>query len=183
MRATLYANWKQGWQIKGEVQATQVELKEIVTLFTPSTRLTGRLNAHGTYSMSAKAAGQLADNLRGNFKFDVQRGVLYGLDFERAVKTLATQGTRGGQTRFETLSGTLLISGRQYQLNKIKVTSGMLSAEGNVTIAPNKQLRGNVDVAVVPGSAFGLEGYLRLSFATSMRNLEKALARIHSALA
>jgi len=35
-----------------------------------------------------------------------------------------------------------------------------------------------VGVAVVPGSAFGAEGYMRLSFATSMTNLEKALERI-----
>jgi len=30
----------------------------------------------------------------------------------------------------------------------------------------------------VPGSAFGAEGYMRLSFATSMQNLENALGRI-----
>jgi aspartate aminotransferase len=35
-----------------------------------------------------------------------------------------------------------------------------------------------VGVAIVPGSAFGSEGYLRLSFATSMENLNKALSRI-----
>lgn len=33
-------------------------------------------------------------------------------------------------------------------------------------------------VAVVPGSAFGAPGHLRLSFATSMENLEQALERI-----
>ena len=33
-------------------------------------------------------------------------------------------------------------------------------------------------VAVVPGSAFGLEGYIRLSFATSMENLTTAMDRI-----
>ncbi|VAW82513.1 Aspartate aminotransferase [hydrothermal vent metagenome] len=33
-------------------------------------------------------------------------------------------------------------------------------------------------VAVVPGSAFGLEGYMRLSFATSMENLVNAMDRI-----
>ena len=38
-------------------------------------------------------------------------------------------------------------------------------------------------VAVVPGSAFGSEGYIRMSFATSMANLEKALTRMHAALA
>ncbi len=33
-------------------------------------------------------------------------------------------------------------------------------------------------VALVPGSAFGAEGYMRISFATSMENLEDAMARI-----
>ncbi len=34
------------------------------------------------------------------------------------------------------------------------------------------------NVAVVPGSAFGLEGYFRISYATSMENLKIALERI-----
>lgn len=38
-------------------------------------------------------------------------------------------------------------------------------------------------VAVVPGSAFGAEGYIRISFATSMENLRQALERIGKALA
>ncbi|MCK5901947.1 MAG: pyridoxal phosphate-dependent aminotransferase [Cocleimonas sp.] len=33
-------------------------------------------------------------------------------------------------------------------------------------------------VSLVPGSAFGLEGHIRVSYATSMENLEKALDRI-----
>ena len=35
-----------------------------------------------------------------------------------------------------------------------------------------------VGVALVPGSAFGADGYMRISFATGMENLEKAVDRI-----
>jgi len=35
-------------------------------------------------------------------------------------------------------------------------------------------------VAIVQGSAFGLEGYFRISYATSMQILEKAVAKIKS---
>ena len=38
------------------------------------------------------------------------------------------------------------------------------------------------EVALVPGSAFGAEGHLRLSYATSMENLNKALDRLESLL-
>ncbi|HST00208.1 MAG TPA: pyridoxal phosphate-dependent aminotransferase [Usitatibacter sp.] len=38
-------------------------------------------------------------------------------------------------------------------------------------------------VAAVPGSAFGAEGYLRISFATSMENIKKAVERMGEAMA
>jgi aspartate aminotransferase len=50
-------------------------------------------------------------------------------------------------------------------------------------IALSEYLLVDGGVAVVPGSAFGSEGYIRLSFATSMDNLSKAVERIAKALA
>ncbi len=38
------------------------------------------------------------------------------------------------------------------------------------------------EVALVPGSAFGAKGYMRLSYATSMENLESAIKRLGDAL-
>jgi aspartate aminotransferase len=49
-------------------------------------------------------------------------------------------------------------------------------------IAFSEYLLVEAGVAVVPGSAFGSEGYMRLSFATSMDNLKKALERIAKVL-
>ncbi|MBE9550284.1 MAG: pyridoxal phosphate-dependent aminotransferase [Proteobacteria bacterium] len=40
----------------------------------------------------------------------------------------------------------------------------------------------NAGVAMVPGTAFGAPGYLRLSYATSMENLDEAIKRIDTAL-
>jgi len=41
-----------------------------------------------------------------------------------------------------------------------------------------EKLLDKAEVAVVQGSAFGLDGYFRISYATSMNNLKKALERI-----
>jgi aspartate aminotransferase len=41
-----------------------------------------------------------------------------------------------------------------------------------------QKLLENSMVAVVQGSAFGLNGYFRISYATSMENLKKAISRI-----
>ena len=43
-----------------------------------------------------------------------------------------------------------------------------------------KKLLEKENVAVVQGSAFGLSGYFRISYATSMKNLKKAMNRIKS---
>lgn len=43
-------------------------------------------------------------------------------------------------------------------------------------------LLNEAEIAVVPGSAFGAEGYLRLSYATSMDNIRQAMLRMHQAL-
>lgn len=49
-------------------------------------------------------------------------------------------------------------------------------------VALSEYLLEQAGVAIVPGSAFGSEGYIRLSFATSMENLQNAMARISRAL-
>ncbi len=59
-------------------------------------------------------------------------------------------------------------------------TQGAIKAATDIDFS--EYLLNQADVAVVPGSAFGAEGYIRLSFATSNANLEKALARIAAAL-
>ena len=50
-------------------------------------------------------------------------------------------------------------------------------------IAFGEYLINEAGVALVPGSAFGAPGYMRISFATSMKNLENGMERIGRALA
>ncbi len=57
---------------------------------------------------------------------------------------------------------------------------GVISEATDIALSEYLLVKGGV--AVVPGSAFGLSGYIRLSFATSMENLTKALDRIAKAL-
>ena len=52
----------------------------------------------------------------------------------------------------------------------------------NNDVAMAEYLLNKAEVALVPGSAFGAEGHLRLSYATSMENLDKALDRIENLL-
>ena len=50
------------------------------------------------------------------------------------------------------------------------------------SLALTSHLLREAKIATVAGSGFGAEGYIRLSYATSMENLEKAMQRLQHAL-
>ena len=89
---------------------------------------------------------------------------------------------------------------RDFILNELSKIEGITcpKPEGAFYIFPNLSfyIKGNIKndldlvsylleeakVAVVPGSAFGKEGYIRMSYATSMENIKEGLNRIKKAL-
>jgi aspartate aminotransferase len=75
--------------------------------------------------------------------------------------------------------------GAFYAFPDLSAFVGRKTPEGKV-IADDAQLCEylieSARVAVVPGSAFGAPGYVRLSYATSMKNVEQGVSRIAAAL-
>lgn len=82
--------------------------------------------------------------------------------------------------RLNTMPGVncLPSDGTFYSFPEVKEVIKRLSMPNDLALTEHLLNHG---VAVVPGSAFGMEGYIRLSYATSMENLEKALDRIQQA--
>ena len=80
----------------------------------------------------------------------------------------------------------LMAGGAFYAFPDVREAIATLHHRGTIQaatdIALSEYLLVEAGVAVVPGSAFGSEGYIRLSFATSMENLRSALERIAKAL-
>ncbi|WP_024327361.1 pyridoxal phosphate-dependent aminotransferase [Thioalkalivibrio sp. AKL19] len=64
-----------------------------------------------------------------------------------------------------------------------RVTGLMEAADIDTDVALTKQLLDEVGVALVPGSAFGAHGHVRVSFATSVDQLDKALERLRQFVA
>ncbi|MFM2408772.1 MAG: hypothetical protein RL358_1514 [Pseudomonadota bacterium] len=81
----------------------------------------------------------------------------------------------------------LMAGGAFYAFPDMRGVIAKLHQRGTIAaatdIALSEYLLIEAGVAVVPGSAFGSEGYIRLSFATSMENLSGALERMAKALA
>ena len=142
------AGWQKGVQLKGSLDISQVELKEIVPLLSPGTRVSGRLSAKPVFSAQAASAQQVVNALRLETPFNVQNGVLYGVDIEKAALSLVKRDVTGGETKFDQLAGHLVMDRGSYRFTGLKIASGALAADGNVNISSQKELSGRVNAQV-----------------------------------
>ena len=140
------------WRINGKLAVANLSAIHPSRLVSKSVYLSGHLFSNGNFSAKAKQLSQLADNLRGNFKFKVNNGVLHGLDLVKVASLLVKQSQSGGETQFDEFSGVLNVTGgnagKQYHLRNFKISSGLLAATGQVRVKPNKQLNGVIAVEV-----------------------------------
>ena len=142
------AVWQKGLQVKGNFDINQVELKSLVPLVSPGTNMSGRLNAKPVFSAAAADAGQILNALHLETPFDVQNGVLHGVDIVKSATSLIKKDTGGGETKFDQLSGHLVRGRGAHQFTQLKISSGALAADGNVNISPKQELSGRVNAQV-----------------------------------
>jgi uncharacterized protein involved in outer membrane biogenesis len=140
-----FIGWQKGLQLKGAFSIKDVELRELVPLFSPQTRLSGKLTAKPVFSANAAKPDQIGNVMKLETPFDIEGGVLKGVDIEEAAT--ARKGS-GGETRFDTLTGYLAIDRGTQRLTGLRVSSGSMGADGNVTIAPDKTLSGRINARV-----------------------------------
>jgi len=143
--------WQKGIQLKGNYAVNGIELRDLIPLFSPETKVTGRLTAKPVFSGSAPDADRLKNALKLTTPFDIRDGVLDGIDIQKAATSLITKDS-SGQTRFDTLTGHFAMDRGTQRITDLKVASGSLAADGNVTIAPNRTLSGRINAEVKAGS-------------------------------
>jgi len=141
-------SWQKGLQLKGNVDLAQIELTNLVTIISPGTKMSGRLNAKPVFSSSAADGSQLLAALHLETPFDVQHGVLHGVDIEKSAMKLIGKGGGGGETRFDQLSGHVVRDRLAYKFTGLKISSGALAADGDVGISPKQELSGRVNAKV-----------------------------------
>jgi hypothetical protein len=86
----------------------------------------------------------------------VHNAVVHGIDLEKAVKSVGLN--RGGETHLNTLAGNVSTQGHAVQLSNLVATSGKLSANGTIAMAPNRSLNGRVTVDLASAAAGGAIG-------------------------
>ena len=136
--------WRNGLRLEGNLDVSQLEMEQVASILSPGTRLSGKLTAKPAFSASAASADQLMNALRLEAPFSVESGVLNGVNIEKAATNLIPQGTAGGETQFEQLSGHLVMENGSYLVTQLRIVSGALAADGEVSISAKKELSGRI---------------------------------------
>ena len=141
-------SWRKGLKIEGSFDVSQLELRQVASMLSPGTQVSGKLDARPAFSASAVSVVQLTRALRLESPFTVRNGAIHGVDIQKAATDLVRQGTSGGETRFEQLSGHLVMKHGSYRFTRLKIASGTLAADGNVSISPKRELSGRINAQV-----------------------------------
>jgi uncharacterized protein involved in outer membrane biogenesis len=141
-------SWQKGMQLSGNFDVHQVEMQKIAPMLSFKARVSGRLSAKPAFSASAASADQLMNVLHLETAFNVQNGVLHGVDIQKAATSLIKKGATGGETRFDQLSGHLVMDQSGYRFTQLKISSGTLAVDGNVNVSPMNKLSGRVNAHV-----------------------------------
>ena len=141
--------WEKGLQLKGNLDVRQVDIRPVLQALGRPASVSGRLTARPVFSARAASVDQIPAVLRLETSFEVQGGVLHGMDIGKAATMLVSKdGAKGGETRFDRLSGHLVLDRGTRRLTKLDIASGSLSANGNVTASPRDELSGRINAKV-----------------------------------
>lgn len=153
LTANLNLDWHKGWHTKGKIKVVGLSVKAPSRLISNSVYFSGQLAGNGHFSSVGKDLDKLLDNINASFTFNVQDGVVHGVDLIK-VASLLTKQTTGGETAFDDFSGVANMKGRAYHLKDLKLSSGLLTGSGQVEITANKQLDGSGEVAIKHSVSF-----------------------------
>ena len=145
LKATARGSWGTGAiQVEGEFNATKVDLSQMMAPFTRDFSATGSLNTNGTYALQGESLQSLFAEPKVEANFSIEGGTLNNVDLVRAIQSPSRDGQRGGNTRFNTLAGSMQLSGKAYRYRQLQLSSGPMNATGNVEVAAGGDLSGRV---------------------------------------
>ncbi len=164
LRGQMALGWQKGMQLKGSATVSQVEIGALLKALDKPQNMSGRLSARPVFSANAAHPEQILDALRLETPFGVQGGVLHGVDIGKAATSFVSQdGGKGGETRFDKLSGRLSTDRGTHRLTQLDIVSGSLSADGNVTISPQDELSGRINTSIKAASVAAMSVPLNVS--------------------
>ncbi|CAH1387818.1 hypothetical protein [Candidatus Nitrotoga sp. M5] len=143
--------WLKGWKMQGRVNAKAMELHHML----PQLEVTGVMNGDANFIMRGESFPHLAKKPHLDGEYLVKNGLINKIDLVETVRMPNSKGASSGRTHFDELSGVLQVDNNKQHLRQIKISAGVMSANGYVDVAADKQLSGRLNVVLKIGADLG----------------------------
>ena len=132
-------SWGDAWSFGGEFAAKGMDAAKVAAPILSG----GRFEGKGVYAMKADAPEKLMASARLDGSFSMQKGTLAIVDLTR---TLQGTGGTGGNTLFSEMTGSVVADASRIQLRQIRLSAGLLSANGSAELDAQKNLSGRLQI-------------------------------------
>ncbi len=141
-------SWQKGMRLRGNARIGRVELRSLLRALGKPPSMSGKLNAKPVFRAKAARAGRLLKALHLETPFDVRNGVLRSVDISKAATSIFREEKKSDETRFDQLSGHLVLDRGTRRFTQLKIAAGSLSGDGRVTISPEGELSGRINTNI-----------------------------------
>ncbi len=131
--------WGAQWSVQGEVEGRVMN----AAVFSPQLVSEGRFDGKGRYAMSGPEPAKLRGSARLDGNFTVTKGALGSFDLARALQSNSAQAS--GRTPFTKLEGRVALLNGTLGLRDMRLSAGLLKANGTLDIEPAGGLSGRID--------------------------------------
>ena len=152
---TAQFDWSQATTLVSDINLSRASISKMFVALNPDLALQGDISGKLHLESRADGFSHLVDSLRVDGDFLVANGIINHFDLVEALRS--NRQTRGGFTRFERFSGSLQLEHQDYHLNRLKISSGLMQASGNLDIGPKQEIKGTMELSL-KGSATLVKG-------------------------
>lgn len=141
-------DWGRGFTLEGEAEMTNVDAGTLVGAYVNDRPLAGALTMKSSFALRGSELKSLFGAGAGRAQFMVEKGTLNNVDLSKALRSGSGESSRGGQTKFNELTGSLIVNDGRWQFRDLRLAAGILSAAGNVEVSGGQSLAGRVHVEI-----------------------------------
>ncbi|TVO53297.1 AsmA-like C-terminal region-containing protein [Denitromonas halophila] len=143
--------WEDNTRMTAEVALSQINAEGLLKRLGSSVRLSGSVSGAFTLGGVAAHPSEIRYASSVNGRFDIANGALGGIDLGAAMRERGSGKIQGGETRFETMSGTLTRKAESLEVQVSRLEAGALEASGTFKIGALESLSGVLTTVVGRG--------------------------------
>ena len=132
-------SWRDAWSFESVFAAKGMDAARLAAPVLSG----GRLEGKADFRMRAAEPGKLMATARLEGSFSVQKGIVANVDLARTLQ--GTSGS-GGKTMFSEMTGSVVADASRIQLRQIRLSAGLLSANGSAEVDAQKNLSGRLQI-------------------------------------